>query len=291
MYMFRVFHEKHQFMLILQRLVLLQAVRFAYTDNLHLGRQQVGLYVGHAAPEVVAGFGVELLESGEHLDHAAAVRGVLVGTVLLLLAIFVQLGKAGDVTLLDTAERTDDGHVKLVHLQGRRHGGESALEGHVHKQGDKHIILMVSEGYLVAPERLGRLEERLAAVPRAEEAGGLSCISRIIKRGLDDVHLYAKSCGKVSEVLRVALVRDIGHHHMGCYDTEARLEHADTRCHEFEQRQRILATRHGDKDAVALFDKTILRRSLVELVAESVHKEFFFGLLGHKTMTKNFVSC
>lgn len=102
------------------------------TSHLHLGRQKVGLDVGHAAPEVVTGFGIELFERGQHFGHAATVGGVLVGAVLLLLLILVQLGKASDVAFFDAAQGADDGHVELVHLQCRRHGGKSALEGHVH---------------------------------------------------------------------------------------------------------------------------------------------------------------
>ena len=91
------------------------------------------------------------------------------------------------------------------------------------------------------------------------------------------MHLHTEVAGKVYKILRVALVGYVRHHHVGRHDGEAGLEHTHTCRHEFEQRQRVLTSRHGNKDAVALLDEVILRRSLVKLVAEAVQEEFFFG--------------
>ena len=83
----------------------------------------------------------------------------------LLLAVFVQFSQALYIALLNAAKGTNDGHIKLIHLQSRRHSRKGALEGHIHEQCNQHIVLMVTKGYLITTKFLSSLKESLTTIP------------------------------------------------------------------------------------------------------------------------------
>ena len=48
------------------------------------------------------------------------------------------------------------------------------MKGEVHQCSMDDVVLMMSQGYLVAIELLGDIEELFASLPRTEEAGRLA---------------------------------------------------------------------------------------------------------------------
>ena len=96
------------------------------------------------------------------------------GTQLLQLLVLRQLGIASDVLLVNETEWSDDGERHLAHLQTGRHCIEASLKREVHQSRADNVVAMMAQGNLVASQLLGEVEELLAAIPGAEEAGGLS---------------------------------------------------------------------------------------------------------------------
>ena len=83
------------------------------------------------------------------------------------------LGIGADVGFLTEAERADDGQRHLPHAEFGGHRGEMALKGEVHQGGMDDVILVMAQSDLRATQFLGKIEELFAALPGAEEAGGL----------------------------------------------------------------------------------------------------------------------
>ena len=123
------------------------------------------------SPDAETGLGVYLFDGVVDAFDCCAVRVSLVGAAFRLFLIASHLSVGFDVGFLYHTERTDDGEWHLTHLQARRHGVETSLEGEIHQCRMDEVVLMVAEGYLVAAEFLCEVEELLAAVPGAEEAG------------------------------------------------------------------------------------------------------------------------
>ena len=146
----------------------------------------IRLYIRHARPKAIAGFGIQRLQPGKQLLHVRAVRTGFVGAGLELLPIATPLGDARQLDLGDKAKGANDFHRKLRHLQTGRHRPEGALEGEIHQERLEDVVLMMSEGYLVAAFFFGYGKKGLAARPRAEEAGGFVAVGRGVEFGLAD---------------------------------------------------------------------------------------------------------
>ena len=212
---------------------------------------------------------------------------MLVGTGLLLGGPGAQGGQCGDVCLVHQAKRTDDGEGKLAHPEQGRHGGESALVGEVHQQRLENVVHVMPQGNLVAPALLGEGKQGLTAIPRAEEAGRLAGVARGVEGGLYHVQRDAQAVAEGVEEAGVRAVADVGHHHVGRLHLEARMPHAGTGCQQLGQGEGVLAAGQGDKDAVALIDKAVVRQSLLEAAAQAVI-ECLFGF--HKSHAHKFIS-
>lgn len=122
-------------------------------------------------PEGVADIGVETFKIGDEGFDIRAGGGSLERAGLLLRHKSAECGVPGEVTLLDQTERTDELQRHLVHLKLGIDGRELSLEDQVHEQSLDYIVLVMAESDLVAAELLCGVEQRLAAVPRAEETG------------------------------------------------------------------------------------------------------------------------
>ena len=109
----------------------------------------------------------------ENLLDAGAVGVGFVWTELDEFLILLLFGILTDVIFVTEAEWADYGEGHLLHAEFGGHGGEMALEGEVHQGGVDDVVLVVAEGNLGAAKLLSEVEELLAALPGAEEAGGL----------------------------------------------------------------------------------------------------------------------
>lgn len=116
-------------------------------------------------PYRIPGFRAELFDTFENLFHVRTVGVGLIRAQFGLFGIVAQGCPLFEVGFMHHAERADDGHGKLPHLQPCGHGGELPLESQVEQGGVQDVILMVSEGNLVAMQFLGHGEKHLAAVP------------------------------------------------------------------------------------------------------------------------------
>ena len=146
----------------------------------------IRLHIRHARPKAMAGFGIQRLQPDEQIFHVRAVRTGFVGAGLQLLPIAPPLGDARQLGLGDETEWADDFHRKLRHLKTGRHRPEGALEGEIHQERLEDVVLMVSEGYLVAALFFGYGKKGLSARPRTEEAGGFAAVGRGVEFGLAD---------------------------------------------------------------------------------------------------------
>ena len=69
------------------------------------------------------------------------------------------------VLFLYEAQGTNDGERHLPHLEFGGHCGEMSLEGEVHECRMEDVVVVMSQGYLVAVERLCEIEHLLATMP------------------------------------------------------------------------------------------------------------------------------
>ena len=106
--------------------------------------------------------------------RCGAVGFALVRTECDLLLIVVLLGILAYVVFLTETQGTNDGEGHLLHLQLGRHGGEVALKGEIHQGSMDDVVLMMAKGYLRTIQLLSKIEELLAALPRAEKTGRLT---------------------------------------------------------------------------------------------------------------------
>jgi hypothetical protein len=127
----------------------------------------------------MTGLRIHLLNLFEELSHIITMGRRLVGTEFYLLLIAPQLRIATDIILLNHTERTDDAQGHLSHLEQSRHRIETSLIELVHQAGMQQVILMMSQGNLVAPQLLRQIKKLLTAVPRTEETWRLLLELRI----------------------------------------------------------------------------------------------------------------
>ena len=128
-------------------------------------------------PDRVSGLFAELLHVLEEGLRRGAIGVVRVGAELDLFLVVMLLGILAYVVFLTEAQRADDGEGHLSHLELGRHRREVALKGEIHQGGMDDVVLMMAKGYLRAVELLRQIEKLLAALPRAEKAGGLFATS------------------------------------------------------------------------------------------------------------------
>lgn len=241
----------------------------------------IRLYIGHACPKAMAGFGIQRLQPGKQLLHVRAVRTGFVGAGLELLPIAPPLGDACQLGLGDETEWADDFHRKLRHLQTGRHCPKGALEGEIHQERLEDIVLMVPEGYLVAAFFFGYGKKGLAARPRTEEAGGFAAVGRGVEFGLADDEGQAMLLGAVAEVILVGVIGDVAHHDVRHHDLEAGTENLRPPPQEIDQRERVLPARETDEDAVAITNKFIITDCLPDFLFHFAEKQLFFCQFCH----------
>ena len=188
---------------------------------------------------------------------------MLEGARLLLWDILTQFGVTTELALLNQAERTNKLQGHLVHLKFGIDSGELAIEDKIHEQGLDDIILVMAEGNLVAAKFLCSVEERLAAVPGAEEARvfvAFLLADGCILNDERDAELIAER----AEVRQVAQIRAFLNTYVHSRDAEARDENLCTFAKKLDHRQRILAATEGDEDMVAFLDKRVVGAGFVE---------------------------
>ena len=130
-------------------------------------------FSNECAPERVTRLGIGGYDVVEQLAHGGTLGVVLVRAKLFQLLIASQFGIAADVGLCHETKRTDNLQRHLVHLQTGRHGLEAALEEEVHQSRSEQVVLMMTQGNLVATQLLRQVEHLLATLPGAEETEGL----------------------------------------------------------------------------------------------------------------------
>ena len=152
----------------------------------------------------------------------------------------------------------------LVHLQDRRHGGKSTLENQVHQQCLRHIVAVVPERNLIAAEFLRHIEERLAAIPAAEETriGDLRLRNFSYFCIPDDERHFGFGAERF-EVREVGVVVALFDAHMQGGDGEPGLVNLRTATEEFGEQQTVFSTAQTDENMVTVRDELIVRAGLV----------------------------
>jgi len=214
--------------------------------------------------------------------NVSTIGVVLIGTLLELLLITLFFGVCTDIILAAETKRADDGEGHFPHAEQSGHGAEVALEREVHQGRMDDVVLMVAQGNLVTPQLLGEVEELLAALPGAEEAGGLWLKVegggwRVDGRG-DDVEGDLQTLTEVLQIGSVRLVMDVLHPYMQGLDGEVGYMHLRAARHEFQQTERVLATRQTDEDFIVLINQLVLPQRFVE----GLPKSFCYSHLLHE---------
>lgn len=137
-----------------------------------------------------------------------------------------------------------------MHPEEAGHGREATGIGEVHERRVEDVVLMVPEGYLVTPQLLRHLEERLSAVPRTEETGCALLITVGLKLYEALVIGDAVARALLAKVIRVRLVIYARHSHMQGMKREALIASAQHVAHEVEQGEGVLSTRQADEDNI-----------------------------------------
>mgnify|MGYP000081885034 FL=1 len=200
----------------------------------------------------------------------------LVGAELLLFAVALQCRPGCEVALVHHAQRTDDRHGKLAHLQPGGHRAELALERKVEQQRVQDVVLMVAQRNFVATQFLRHGEEHLPAVPRTEEAGAFARVGTRVERGLAHDEAHAAHGGEVLQVSRVAFVVDVGHAHVQGRERELRAMDAGAARHEVEQGERVFAAGQAEQDVVAVVQQMVLGQSFAEMPPDTAFQELCF---------------
>ena len=151
--------------------------------------------------------------------HARAVGIGVVGTAFFLWLIMMCFGVRKDVGFVAEAEWTDDADGHLLHAQQYGHRAKATLKREVHQGGVKDVVLMVAESNLRAAQFLCEVEDLLASVPRAKEAGWL--LWALVEAGGENVQRNVKLSTEVFEIGSVGLVGDILHPHVNGAELEA----------------------------------------------------------------------
>ena len=152
--------------------------------------------------------------------HARAMGIGVVGTAFFLWLVVMRFGVGEDVGFVAEAEWTDDADGHFLHAQQYGHRAESTLKREVHQGGVKDVVLMVAEGNLRAAQFLCEIEDLLAPVPRAEEAGRL--LGTLVETGGENVQRHVKLSAEVFEIGGVGFVGDVLHPHVNGTELEAR---------------------------------------------------------------------
>lgn len=223
--------------------------------------QQLFLHIAHAPPQTVPGFGIHLFQTMQDTFHHAPARLRLVRTILHLLPIVSYRRQFRQIGFVHKAHRADNRHVELLHYQPRRHRTERPLIRNIHQQRFQNIIHVMPQGYFVTPLFLCHSEQSLAPVPRTQETRRLAGIRTRIELRFVQHERHSLRLRIASEVIRIALIRDISHYHMGSNHRKPWLQNPGTTRQQFHQRQRVLAAGKPDKDFIALFYQSVLHHS------------------------------
>ena len=146
-----------------------------------------------------------------------------------------------------------------------------SLEGEIHQGGMDDVILMMSQSNLGTAQLLGKIKELLAALPGAEEAGGLllalarrGTVGSGGERGGDDVEGDGETVAERLEVGGIRFVMNILHTDMEGFDCKAGNVNFGTTCQEFKQTKGVFAARQSNEDFVALVDELVLAQRFVK---------------------------
>ena len=194
--------------------------------------------------------------------HARAVGIGVVGTAFFLWLVVMRFGVGKDVGFVTEAERTDDADGHFLHAQQYGHRAKATLECKVHQGGVKDVVLMVAEGNLRAAQFLCEIEDLLASVPRAEEAGRL--LGALVEAGGENVKRHVKLSAEIFEIGGVGLIGDVLHPHVNGTELEARRIDVTPLRQQFQQAQRILSSRQGHKHMIAIVDQAIFAQGTSE---------------------------
>src|SRR5882672_7747468 len=170
----------------------------------------------------------------------------------------LHLGReGGDLALRRVTERPDDQVAAVVAAQARRHRPHLSGEQHRHEQGLDQVVAMVAEGDLRAAEPLRGAVEDAAAQARADRAGGLSLRDQPLHHAVgvlaEHQHLGSGAAevelqlaGRESWMPLIEIARDQRE-----LDRRAPLQVLE----QVQQRERVLAARDADQDAIAGLDQ------------------------------------
>ena len=190
-------------------------------------------------PDRVAGFGIQALHLSEQAGDGGAVGVALMGAQFGHGPVAGHLSIATDVCLVNEAQRTDDAQRHLAHFEACGHCAEASLKCQVHQGRVDEVVAMVPKGYLVAAQLLRKIEQLLAAVPRAEEARRLTL--RLLKAGGNHVQRHLQIIAELLKVVSRSLVADILHPHMNRLDTKSGMMNLCPAAQQFRKKQGVLA--------------------------------------------------
>ena len=233
------------------------------------------MHIGHAAPQAVTGFRIQFLQPTKDVLHLRPVGGGFIGTVLHLFPVAPQGCQFLQIGFVHQTERTNEGHVELVHHQLGRHAAECALEGDVHQQSLKDVVHVMPQGNLVASVLLGYGKECLAPVPRTKEAGRLARVGRGVKRSLIMDKGDSQPFTVRLQIIQVSAVGNVRHTDMHRHERETRLVDARAQRQQFKQRHGVFSSRQSHENLVIIFNQSILHHALGKTLVDAA-QEFGF---------------
>ena len=192
------------------------------------------------------------------------------------------LGKRADVGLRRVYHRADDRHTGAIQIGHRQKAAESAFVQQRHEHGLNHIVKMMAERDLVAAVCLGGAVERAAAHVRAQRAR-VFLLADVKHDGLDVGLLRDKFHTQLLAQRRnrreIHLV--IAHLQRDGLDLEFLGVEAAQPCERRQQRQRVLAAGHADRNDVAFFYHMVLIHRTADIREHFLHgfppKRAFFA--------------
>ena len=93
---------------------------------------------------------VEFFKMGKEFSRFDTIGAVFVRTALALWFIVLFFGILSDIRFATETKRSYNGQRHLLHLQFGRHRGKVSFEGEIHEGSLYEVILMVTQGYLLA---------------------------------------------------------------------------------------------------------------------------------------------
>ena len=173
---------------------------------------------------------------------------IISGLVMAPLLVVLYLSPCLDVVFLYQTEWSYDRERHLPHTETDGHCGKVGLIGEVHQSRVDDIILMVSEGNLVATQFLREVEELLATVPRTEKTR-LLLLAEVFTMSIADLeaggyHMqgYVQCAAELFEIRGICLVLDVLHPHMDRFHLESWVLYAGSLSQQFRQQKGVLAT-------------------------------------------------